>query len=305
MPDRASSSPRFWHPRYWPTWLFLGFLRLLALLPFKPGLKVGAALGLLSYHLIGARRRVTEVNISLCFPELTETQRRQLVRDNFRSTGIGLVEIAWAWWGRLDKLPLRVVGDEHLRSALAQGRGVLLLGAHYTTIELSGRHFSTLVHPVVGLYRPDDNALMQWMISRQRAHFCAPVPRSDLRQVRRALFDNCVVWLAPDQDFGIRNAEFVQFFGAQAATLTMPTRLAKLNDSPVIFVRHQREADNYVIEMTPLPEFTCTGPKEDAAMFNAQLERSIRQHPEQYLWMHKRFKTQPDGNQKLYRAAGC
>jgi KDO2-lipid IV(A) lauroyltransferase len=303
VPDRVPFTFReLTHPRYWTTWLFLGLLRVLALLPYRAGLAVGGLLGTLTWHLLGARRRITDINLQLCFPELTPAQRTQLARATFRSTGIALVEIGWTWWGGAKRLPLRVIGADVLQQALAQGRGVLLLGGHYTPLELSGYHFSTIA-PAVALYRPDNNPVMDWMIRRARARFCQPVPRSDLRQVRRALLDNQVVWLAPDQDFGLRNAEFAPFFGHTAATLTMPTRLAKLNGSPVLFIRHQREADGYVLELTPMTGFPGATPKDDAALFNTTLEQAIRQHPEQYLWMHQRFKTQPDGRRKLYRAA--
>jgi KDO2-lipid IV(A) lauroyltransferase len=289
------------HPRNWTTWLFLGLLRVLSLLPYKAGLRAGSLLGVLTYRLLGARRRITEINLRLCFPELTPARREQLARDIFRATGISLVEIGWTWWGKAKNLPLRVIGADALLKALEQGRGVLLLGGHYTSLELSGYQFSTIA-PAIALYRPDNNPLLDRMITRYRTRFCHPVPRSDLRQVRRALMDNQIVWLAPDQDFGQRNAEFVPFFGQTAATLTMPTRLAKLNDSPVFFIRHQREADGYVLELTEMTGFPGATPKDDAALFNATLEQAIRQHPEQYLWMHQRFKTQPDGRRKLYRA---
>lgn len=301
MPDRAIQPPRFWHPRFWPTWLFLGLLRVLSVLPRKTGYAIGAMIGKLAWWLIPSRRRITEINLRLCFPELTPAQRDRLAREVFRSTGIALVEIGWTWWGHADKLPVRVIGAEALHAALAQGRGLLLLGGHYTPLELGGFHFSAIA-PVITLYRPDDNPVMDWMITRCRTRFCEPVSRSDLRRVRRALLDNQIVWLAPDQDFGQRNAEFVPFFGQTAATLTMPTRLAKLNDSPVFFIRHQREADGYVLELTPMVDFPGATPKEDAARFNATLEQAIRLHPEQYLWLHQRFKTQPDGRRKLYRA---
>lgn len=287
-------------PRYWSAWILIGLLRLLALLPLRAGWRVGAALGRLTYVFARSRRRITTINLQICFPEMTPAQREDLARAAFRSAGIALVEIGWAWWAPLARVPVRFVGEEHLRAALARGRGVLLLGGHYTPLELSGRHFSA-IQPVTALYRPDNNALLQHFIVAGRARFCTPVDRQDLRAVRRELKGGGVVWLAPDQDFGYRNTAFVPFFGHTAATLTMPTRLAQLNDSTALFLRHQREADGYVLEMTPMPGFGQSTPEADAAQFNALLEQAIRQHPEQYLWQHQRFKTQPDGRRKLYR----
>lgn len=279
-------------------------MRLLGLLPARAGLLVGAVLGMVAFHVLRQRRRVTEVNLRLCFPEMDAAQRAELARAAFASAGIGLVEIGWSWWGPPAQLPLRISGQACLDAALARGRGVVLLGAHYTSLELGGRHFRAL-HAVDTLYRPHDNPLLDWMITRCRSRFCLPIERRDFRQVQRSLRANHVVWCALDQDFGRSNAVFTPFFGQPAATLTMASRLARLNDSSVLFLRHQREGAGYVLELTPLDNFPGTSPEADALRFNQLLEQAIRCHPEQYLWMHKRFKTQPDGNQKLYRAAGC
>ncbi len=301
MADRPTPQRRFWHPRFWPTWLFIGLLRLLALLPPRAGWAVGAAIGAIVFHLAPSRRRISRINLTLCFPELDDTARERLLRDTFRSMGISLVEIAWSWWGLPAQLPLRFEGEAHLREALAQGRGVLLLGGHYTPMELSGRQFS-LTCPAAALYRPDNNPLLNRTIVDRRSRFCTPIERRDLRSVRRALLDNQVVWLAPDQDFGYRGSVFAPFFGQPTATVTMPTRLAQLNDSPVLFIRHQREEGGYTLTLSPLHGFG-KDPEVDAAQFNTTLEAAIRRHPEQYLWAHQRFKTQPDGRRKLYSKA--
>jgi len=300
--DSPSPQQHFWHPRFWPTWLFIGLLRLLALLPPRAGWAVGAAIGSLSFHLAPSRRRISRINLKLCFPELDETTREQLLRESFRAIGISFVEIAWGWWGAPKSLPLRFKGEEHLQTALAQGRGVLLLGAHYSPLELGGRQFST-IHPVATLYRPHNNRLLDQFITERRSRFCTPITRRDLRAVRRQLLGNGVVWLAPDQDFGYRGSVFAPLFGQSAATLTMPTRLAQINDSPVLFLRHQREDGGYTLEMSPMPDFG-KDQEADAVQYNTLLEQAIRQHPEQYLWMHQRFKTQPEGRRReLYRKA--
>ena len=301
MADTPTPQTRFWQPRFWPTWLFIALLRLLALLPPRAGWAVGAAIGELSRLLAPSRRRIARINLKLCFPERSEHEREQLLRDTFRAVGTALVEIGWSWWGTPKSLPLRFKGEQHLQAALAQGRGVLLLGGHYTPVELSGYQFSLLT-PCGALYRPDNNPLMNHLIVTKRSQFCTPIARRDLRSVRRQLLGNGVVWLAPDQDFGYRGSEFAPFFGQQTATVTMPTRLAQLNQSPVLFVRHQREHGGYTLELTPMEGFG-SDPKADAAQFNAMLEQAVRQHPEQYLWLHQRFKTQPDGRRKLYRKA--
>ena len=306
MSHRAERIPRaLLAARHWPAWLQIGWLRLLALLPYRAGLAVGSAFGLIVFHLARKRRRVTAVNAALCFPELTANERRQLVRDAFVAAGIGIVEIAWSWWGPPRGMRLRVLGAPLFEAAHARGHGVLLLGGHFSTMDLGGRHLFQHIGRFDAIQRDNGDAAMQWAIARGRAHFCRPLERSDFRALIRSLRNGDTVWYAPDQDFGARNSAFVPFFGHTAATLTMSTRLAAVSGATTLFIRHHRERDGYVLEFIALGEFPGASAEADAAHYNRTLENAIRHHREQYLWMHKRFKTQPDGNQKLYRAAHC
>lgn len=280
-------------------------MRALALLPFRAGIAVGTLLGRAAHRFATRRRRVAAVNIALCFPQLNPAQQRQLVRETFIATGIGLVEIAWSWWGAPKGIQCTVVGSELFAAAQAKGRGVLLLGAHFSTMDFGGYQLRQHIGAFAALQRPHASAAMQGLIDRGRARFCHPIERNDFRAVKRILNANGTVWYAPDQDFGLRNSVFVPFFGHPAATLTMTTRLAAMSGAATLFVRHQRERDGYILEFIALDNFPGPDAAADAAQYNRVLEHAIRRHPEQYLWLHKRFKTQPDGNQKLYRAAGC
>ena len=299
----------FLAPRFWPTWLVIGLLRLLALLPFKAGLAVGGFLGSSLYRLANNRRRITEVNIRLCFPELTAVEQQQLVKKIFKANAIGFVETAWAYWG--DKAAIEqkttFIGFDLLEQALEQNRGVILLGGHFSTLDLGGLLLSFKDVPFDCVYRPHNNPLMDYWICKKRSRFTKVVDRKKFRELLRDLRKNRCVWYAPDQDFGAKGAVFVPFFGQTAATIVATSKMVRLNDSPILMLAHYRNADNsgYTVEFTAMPEFPSGDETRDAELVNLALENAVRKAPEQYMWVHQRFKTQPDGRRKLYKAAGC
>lgn len=300
---------QFLAPKYWGTWIIILLLRLIALLPFKAGLAFGNSLGSLLYRLIVKRRRVAEVNIGLCFPELDAAAQQQLVKDVFKANAIGLVETAWAYWGDIETIKSRTTfkGFELLDQALQHERGVILLGGHFSTLDLGGLLLSFYGKLFDCVYRPHNNPLMDYWICKKRSRFTKVVDRKKFRQLLRDLRKNHCVWYAPDQDFGSKGAVFVPFFGQPAATIVATTKMVRLNNSPILMLAHYRNADNsgYTIEVTAMPEFPSGDETRDAELVNQAIEQAVRKAPEQYMWVHKRFKTQPDGNQKLYKAAGC
>ncbi len=303
-PDEHLS--RFLGPKWWPIWFGYGMARLLVLLPFPVLMLLGRGLGHLLYYLLPSRRHIVDVNLRLCFPEQAEEQRRALARKIFVANGIGLFESLLAWWGPAQSLRRRVKfeGLEHLQQALAEERGVLLLCAHFSTLELGGLFISMHTDLDV-MYRRHDNPLLELLIKRGRLRFSnKAIERSDIRAVVRGLKQNHSVWYAPDQDLGKYASVFAPFFGQQAATLTATSRLARLNRSPVIMMAHYRNPDNrsYTVRLLPaLEQFPSGDDVEDARRVNQLIEDCIREQPDQYLWLHKRFKTQPDGRHKLYR----
>lgn len=303
MPETAPQyTPlrRYWTPRYWPTWVLLGLMWSAAHLPFPVQMRIGALLGIASYHLARERRHVCEVNLRLCFPELSEVERRELVRKTFISNGIGLIEIAIAWYRDPGKYRNRVAvsGLENLEAALSRGKGVLLLCAHFTTIEFCAFLFS-LYHKMDAMYRPNKNPLFEAAMYNGRVrHYPAVHARDDLRGAIRSLKQGRILWYAPDQDYGARHSVFVPFFGNQAATITATSRFARANDSAVVFFSHYRNADNsgYHLHFSPMLENYPGGDDEaDAITINKLVEEAIKKQPDQYLWLHKRFKTQAAG----------
>lgn len=307
--ENSSRWQDFLGPQWWGTWILLGLMRLLAFMPMTAGVRVGDCLGLLLHRVATKRRRVTEVNIRLCFPELSAVEQAALVKNVFKANATGFVETAWAYWGDVDYFKARTQfkGFELLEEALAENKGVILLGGHFSTLDLGGLLLSFYGAPFDCVYRPHNNPLMDYWIYKKRSRFTKVVDRKKFRELLRDLRKNRCIWYAPDQDFGAKGAVFVPFFGQLAATIVATTKMVRLNDSPILMLSHHRNADNqgYTMEVAPMPEFPSGDETRDAELVNLALEKAIRKAPEQYMWVHKRFKTQPDGNQKLYKAAGC
>jgi len=252
------------------------------------------------YHLARRRRHITCRNIALCFPERDAEAQQMLVRKTFRSAGISLMETGLAWWGKDKMLAKRVEieGLEHLQQASAPGKGVLLLGAHFTSLEISGRLLSQF-HPCAAMYRKHDNPLFEAIIKHSReTHLDKIISRRDMRGMVRALREGTVVWYATDQDFGPRNCVFAPFFGIQTASLVMTSKLARLSGAPVVPFFSQRLDDNSGYKLILLPaltDFPGSDDVADATRINAIIEKQVRKVPDQYLWLHRRFKTRPEG----------
>jgi KDO2-lipid IV(A) lauroyltransferase len=288
-------------------WVGLGVLRLCALLPYPILLLLGGGLGRLMYRLIPKRRHVARTNLRLCFPELDEAAREKLVRATFRAAAISVFENALSWWGgerRLRRL-YRIEGLENYAAARAQGKGVILLGGHYTTLEISGRFLAFHIDGLQPIYKRAHNPLYEAVMVRQRRRLFDDLLQStDMRTIVRNVKAGKTVWYAPDQDFGRERSVFAPFFGVATATLTTTARLARLTGAPVLPYVSERlpGAQGYRIALLPaLEDFPGGNDLADATRVNAVLEQQVRAMPEQYLWIHRRFKTRPEGEPDLYR----
>jgi len=296
----------FLHPRFWFTWIGVGLLRLAASMPYEVQLFIGHRLGDLMFWLIPRRRQVARRNLQLCFPELEENARHRLLRRCFRATGITVIESAFSWWGsdaRLQTL-YRLEGKEHLQYALQQGKGILLLGGHYTTLEISGRFLAFSTNDLQPIYKPARNQLFNALMVASRSRlFDKLLSNRDFRNILRSLKENKVVWYAPDQDFGRKRSVFAPFMGISTATLTIASRLAKNSGAPVLPFYSQRlpGSEGYLIKLLPpLQNFPSGDDVADATRINETIEQQVRNAPEQYLWLHRRFKTRPPGEEDIY-----
>ena len=294
-PARPQGRVRLLAPRYWPTWVGIGVLRLLSLLPFSRQLTLGAALGAVLRRLPVRFVRIARRNIDLCLPELEAAQRRRLLDRHFVSLGIALLEIAAAWWWSTARLQTisRVEGLEHLRAALARGQGAILLTAHFTPLEIGGRILAAAT-PVNIIYRPTKNEALAYVLGRCRSRNGGhAIPRDDIRAMIAALKKNECVWYAPDQSYRKKGAQMVPFFGIPAATNTATSRIARMTGCAVLpfFVERLPGAAGYrAVIQPPLEDFPSECPRTDAERFHRFIEAQVRAVPDQYLWIHRRFK---------------
>lgn len=296
-------------PRYWPTALGLVLLRLFEPLPYPVLYGLGVALGTVLRRLPVRFVHNARRNLELCLPELTPRAREQLLDAHFRSLGISLFETAMAWWSsdaRIRRLT-ELEGMDHLERALQAGHGAILLSAHFTTLEIGARALCARM-PMNIMYRPTRNALLSHFLARNRARRARrAIPRDDIRTLVSSLGNNEPVWYAPDQSYRKKGAEMVPFFGIPAATNTATSRLARMTGASVLpyFPERLPGARGYRMVIQPALEgFPSDDHLADAARFNALIEAHVRRLPEQYLWIHRRFKGLSADYPNHYAAAG-
>jgi len=284
----------------------VGAIRLIARLPYPALLWLGRRLGALVQWLPSPRRHIVQVNIGLCFPELSATEQAALIDANLRDVGLMLVEFALGWMGsdrQIARIPLQVEGLEHLAAARAQGKGVLLVGGHFSHLELCARLVSQRIR-IAGMYRRMDSDVFEWNVLRARLDYAdAMLEKEDLRGTVKYLRNGGTLWYAPDQDMRSKDSVFVPFFGVPAATITATHHLARMSGALVIPFFHRRlpGSEGYVLRLgAPLQDFPGTDVHHDTARINGCIEQMVREAPTQYLWAHKRFKTRPPGQPPLY-----
>jgi KDO2-lipid IV(A) lauroyltransferase len=293
-------------PRYWLSWIGLSIVWCVGKLPLAAQRMLGRALGILTARLPGERRHVAARNIELCFPDLDSKQRTELLRASLHDLGMLLVEFALAWFGSaraLTRVPCAIEGLEHLERCREQGRGVLLVGAHFSHLELCARLVSQRIR-IAGMYRVMDDPVFERSVLRARLRYAqAMFAKEDLRRIVKYMKTGGTVWYAPDQDMRGKDSVFVPFFGVPAATITATHHLARLSGAAVIPFFHRRNTDGrgYTIRLeAPLADFPGADVAADTARVNLIVERMVREAPAQYLWIHKRFKSRPAGDPPLY-----
>jgi KDO2-lipid IV(A) lauroyltransferase len=284
-------------PRYWLTWAGLGLLRLVAFLPYGAMVRLGRGLGALLRHLALRFACTARRNLELCMPELSREARERLLKEHFASLGVALLEIPFAWWASPARLAkrVRIEGAEHLHAALARGHGAMVLTAHFTSMEMAGRALASVAPARIGfLYRPPKNAVIAYAFERFRVGYGGHgIPRDDIRAFISALKNNECVWYAPDQAYRKKGAQMVPLFGIPAASNTLTSRLARVTGAPVLpyFLQRLPGTQGYLAVIhPPLENFPSDSAVADTERFNRMIEAQVRRVPEQYLWIHRRFK---------------
>ena len=301
---------RFLAPRYWPVWLALGVVRLLVALPYGAQRVAGRIIGRTALAFARQRRAIAARNFELAFPELDAAARQALLRRHFESLGMSIIETGMCWWASDARIAglVEVAGLEHVEAALAAGRGAIMLTGHFTTLDLGGR-FLTRVAPVSAMYRPHRNPLFEEIMRRGRERSARQAfVKTDVRAMIRALRTNHLVWYAPDQAHKRgKYSAVVPFFGVPAPTNTATSAFARLGNAPVIpfFPLRLPGRAGYRLEiLPPINDFPGSDPVADALRINQLLEERIRLCPEQYLWVHRRFKPAGPEGEDYYGPLG-
>ena len=296
---------QYWAPRYWPVWFGMGMLRVICLLPHRIALAAGAVLGRLAYRVGGKRRAIVRRNIELCFPELSAAELEELVHRHFEALGMMLIEMGLGRWASDRHLVsiTRLIGLENVTQAMAEGNGVILLSAHFTTLEITGRVLALNMPPFDAVFRRNRSEFMTELQRTGRERSAEyTIEKRDIRQMVRSLRDGRAVWYAPDQSYNRKGAEVIPFFGTPAMHTTATSSLARLGIARVVpFLPRRLPDGNYELTLYPaLENFPSDDAIVDTERYIDLLERHIRTCPEQYFWVHRKFKDLPPGYPDYY-----
>jgi len=284
-------------------------MRVAASLPIPLQLGLGGLIGRALYLLQKRERLVALKNLEICFPELDPRARQRLVRRHFRSIGLSIVEMGIGWFMPIAKLRRRVTvrGIERLEAALAAGKGALLVTAHFTPIEIGVGILEDFPGKISSLYRPQRNAMMDYLILRGRGRFASTqIPRDNVRLLLKLLKQNEAVLYMPDQTYLGNQSALIPFFGEPAMTNIATSKIAAISGAAVMPYWFRRKADerSYEVEIgEPLEGFPGDDAIADTRRLVSLLEARIRETPEQYLWVYKKFKRRPDSFGNVYAEA--
>lgn len=305
MSDDRKPLGSFWQPRHWPWWIGLGLLRALCALPNRIALGIGRGIGRFAHAIAGSRRAIVRRNIELCFPDLDADERDSLARRHFEALGMSLIEMGWGRWAsnrRLDPIT-ELRGIEHLKAATDAGRGVILLSAHFTTLEMSGRMLAQHSPPFDAVYRKNRSDFVT-EIQRTGREVSADdtIEKRDIKKMVRSLRAGRPVWYAPDQSYDRKGAEVIDFFGVPSMHTTATSTLARLGKAVTLpYFPRRLPNGRYEIEIQPpLEDFPSDDLAADTRRYVDVLEAHIRKCPEQYFWIHKKFKNLPNGYPDYY-----
>ena len=293
-------------PKYWGVWIGIIFLMLLAILPWAIQHRLARLIGNTAFKSLKSRRETTVRNLEVCFPEWSAEQVQDNARLVFVDQMLGVFETLNAWYSpKWFKGRVSIDGLEHLQKAQAEGRGALLLGTHSTLLDAGGYACAQFFDPDV-VYRPQNNPLLDMLIYRCRATiYTHQIDHDDMRGLIRHLKNGRAIWYSPDQDFGLKQGVMAPFFGTPAATVTAHRRLLKMTKAAAIPLYFYRNGDisnpQYKILVEPeLDNMPSDDELADATRTNLIIERQLRIAPTQYMWFHRRFKTRPEGYDKIY-----
>lgn len=295
------------HPKYWITWFGLFFGIIISYLPISFRHAIGKKLGNYIYRNNTKRYKVVNTNLSIAFPELTEQERDAMIRSHLQWYGCAMIDyslILFANKKRLAKL-LKINGQEHIKEAINNNQSIVVLLAHSVMLEF-GPAALGLEHETFGSYKSSKNAVLDWIIAKGRCRYAAFVVSREegLRKLVKSLQPNRIMIFLPDEDLGTENSVFAPFFEKDKATLTTTARIAKMGRATALpaFTWFDQQTKTYRLELSPpLHNYPTGDALKDAITLNQSLEKLIKQHPEQYMWLLKWYRTRPENEASLYQ----
>ncbi len=280
-------------------------LWLIHFLPFRVIVAIGNSVGSLLYLLAGERRKVGSINLKLCFPDMSEQARSKLLHDNFKMFGRGIFERSILWWSSEKRIRslIRVAGIEHFDAI--QGKPAILLTPHFVGMDAGGQWIAQHTDTVC-MYANQKNRYLTELLLQKRARFRNQhlySRQQGLRPILKGMRESMPFIYPPDQDQGIKDGAFIPFFGVPTATMTSVPRIAQMTGAKIVpsITRVLPGGAGYVLTFYPAWENYPSGDDiADARRMNEFIEQRVLEMPEQYFWLHKRFKTRPEGEAKIY-----
>ena len=287
------------HPKYLPTWFGMGFIYLCKFLPYKVIIFLGTLLGHLLHGVSPHRRQIAKANMQLCFPDKNEEEIDVLVKGHFKNMGIGVFEIAIAWWSSVRAIDNLKVSSENVNifNEIDKDQGVLILIKHSTHVELDIRLMAQEIE-LGGMYKPQSNEVMNYLMIRARNRYViGAIHNHQAKEAVKWINNGQKFLYAADQDYGEKNSQFIPFFGVDAATITFPERLSK-SGVKIVMANVSRNQKGFHLEFHEISDY-----KEEGSVLkevNEFYEKFILNSPENFLWTHRRFKSRPPGEAPIY-----
>ena len=287
------------HPKYVPTWIGMGFIYLCKFLPYKVLIYLGTLFGYLLYGVSPHRKQIAEANIKLCFPDKSQIEIHDLVKGHFKNIGIGIFEIAIAWWSSDKTIENLKRSSKNLDifKELDKEKGVLILIKHSTHVELDIRLMAKEIE-LGGMYKPQSNEVMNYLMIRARNKYVVgAIHNHQAKQAIQWINNGQKFLYAADQDYGEKNSQFIPFFGIDAATVTFPEKLSR-SGVKIVMANVSKNLEGFDLEFHEIADY-----KEEGSVLkevNQFYEKYILKSPENFLWTHRRFKSRPQGQESIY-----
>jgi KDO2-lipid IV(A) lauroyltransferase len=294
----------FLNPRYWYAWPVLALMLVMSWMPGRVLWYLGTSVGSLVSLFPIRSRRFAERNLELCFPAMPRDERHRLVRRHFQLSGYAMLSLSVVWFApqwRIKKF-ITLRGHQHLESAYASGKNVILLAPHFLGLDIGGMR-AALEKNFVSMYRKARDPLLEYLFQRRGRFGAVVVERhASLKPILRMIREGRPFYYLPDQDMGEKASVFVPFFGIPAATVTALSRIAGTTNAAVIpcITRIVHGGEYEVDLLPPFENFPTDDPVADARYMNSRIEQWVREMPDQYMWSYRRFKTRPNNEAQLY-----